>query len=206
MKTKNSVVLMGMICCGLIFSPAIVHAEENMQELKAQIQQLQERVEQLESRNNTQPQSGTPGGFFNAPQQRSVWDPFEQMRRMQEEMDRMFRHSFDQNGFSQGAFSNNLSFDYDIDFQETDDGYKIQIDMTGLDKDKVDIDINAHSITVKGEHSRTDKEENPNGYFQSQSYGSFMKTIPLPVDADTTQVKTEKSGDYLVITMPKTTS
>ena len=75
--------------------------------------------------------------------------------------------------------------------------------MTGLDKEKIDIEINEHSITVQGEHSRQDTEESPNRYFSSQSFGSFMKTIPLPVDADTTEIKTEKEGDTLVVRLPK---
>ena len=78
--------------------------------------------------------------------------------------------------------------------------------MAGLDSEKVDIQINDRSITVKGEYSKQDTEENPDSYISSQSYRSIMKTIPLPVDADTTKVKTEKEGDYLVIRLPKKTS
>ncbi|HLF18828.1 MAG TPA: Hsp20/alpha crystallin family protein [Candidatus Omnitrophota bacterium] len=36
-------------------------------------------------------------------------------------------------------------------------------------------------------------------------FGTFLKTIPLPVNADTEKVKTEQKGDELVITMPKKT-
>ena len=99
-----------------------------------------------------------------------------------------------------------MSFDHDFDIQETDEGYQIKFDLKGLDQEKVDIDINEHSITVKGEHSAKDTEESENSFFSSQSYGSFMKTIPLPIDADTKKVKTEKEGNSLVIKLPKKAS
>jgi HSP20 family protein len=83
------------------------------------------------------------------------------------------------------------------------DGYEIIFNMKGLDQEKVDIEINEHSITVKGEHSRQEKEEGQGTFYSSSSFGSFMKTIPLPVDADTSKVKTEKKGDSLVIRLPK---
>ena len=71
------------------------------------------------------------------------------------------------------------------------------------DKDKVGIQINQHSLTVKGQRSRQEKEQNANRYISSDSFGSFVKTIPLPDDADTTRVRTEKKGDTLVIELPK---
>lgn len=204
MKRKNILLGLGLAFFLLVFlcMPVMAQQTENIDELKQQIKALQKRVEELESKQQVQEQDD-PWGFFGTPQD-DFWDPFEEMRRMQGQMDRMFQNSFQSRGQSKGGmFSSNMSFDYDFDMQETEDGYIITFDMTGLDQDKVDIDINQHSITVKGEHSRKDTEENPNSYFSSSSYGSFMKTIPLPVDADTSKLQTEKEGDNLVIRLPK---
>jgi HSP20 family protein len=123
---------------------------------------------------------------------------------MQAEMNRMFQNSFHYRGTpGSGMFSNDMSFGYDFDIKETDEGYKIVFDMTGLDEQNVDIQVNEHSITVKGEHRREDAEEAGSSLFRSQSYGSFLKTIPVPADADTSKVMTEKEGDELVIKLPK---
>jgi len=177
-------------------------AEDDVEDLKKQIEALQKRVDDLESSHDDQ-ESDDSWGFFNN-RGNNRWDPFNEMERMQEEMNRLFQNSFSNRGWSSGGmFSNNLSFDHDFDLKETDNGYEIKFDMTGLDKEKIDIEINEYSITVKGEHSRQDTEESPDRYFSSQSFGSFMKTIPLPVDADTTKLKTEKEGDTLVIRLPK---
>lgn len=180
---------------------AAAEETDDVAELKKQIEALQKRVEELEA--DKRDSSGSPAGRYR----RGFglgWDPFEEISRMREEMDRLFQDPFGGPGGQQGTtFGSSMSFDTDLDLKETDDGYEITLDMTGLDKEKVDIQINEHSITVKGEHSRQDTEEGPNRYFSSQSYGSFMKTIPLPTDADTARAETEKEGDRLVIRLPK---
>lgn len=174
-------------------------AEEDVQALKNEIKELRERIDHLES---SQEQSNKNR---NANVQR--WDPFAEMHRMQEAMDEMFQSSFTNPGLQgSGIFSNSFSLDGDLELKESEDGYEVHFDLTGLDKDKVNIEVNEHSITVKGEQSRLDQEENTNGFFKSQSFGTFMKTIPLPIDADTSKVKTDKEGEKLVIRLPKKNS
>ena len=196
---SGTVLLAFSLCC----IPAVAEETEDVAELKKQIEVLQKRVEELETEKEDEDSFYTPRSRFR----RGFgfgWDPFDEMDRMQEQMNQMFQNSFSRGGSGKrGMFSSNMSFDYDFDLKETNDGYEIKFDMTGLDKEKIDIQINEHSITVKGEHSRQDAEESQNSFFSSQSFGSFMKTIPLPVDADTSKIKTEKEGDTLVIRLPK---
>ena len=199
-------VLMAMLLTNVSGINALAE-EPTMEDLKKQIEKLQNRVDELESTQKTQQEEEDDSwGYFNRRRSNNRWDPFEEIHRMQEEMDNMFQHSFGRSGGFQGSFSNNMGFDYDFDINETDKGYEIKFDMKGLDKEKIDIEINDHSITVKGEHSMQQTEEGQDRYFSSQSFGSFMKTIPLPVDADTTKVKTEKEGDTLIIKLPKKTA
>lgn len=186
----------------VIFSNVPVFSDEDVAELKKQIEVLKKRVEELES-SKTRPVVGISRNSYN-PANSGAIDPFADMERIQEEMDRILEKSFSfPNQPGQGMLTNTMSFDTNLDFKDTAEGYVITFNMSGLDKDKVDVQINDHSITVKGEQTLQNQQQNPNGYFQSQSYGSFMKTVPLPEDADVTKIKTEKTGDKLVITMPK---
>lgn len=198
------------ICLSLIFTIGAVagysvpsFAQEGVAELKKQIEALQTRVEELESQQRMQEKKED---LLRGSKQ-GRWDPFEEIDRMQEEMNRMFQSTYSRTGGTgRGMFSNDMSYDYDFDIKETKDGYEIRFEMKGLDQEKVDIQINEHSITVKGERSEQQTQEGENRFFSAQSFGSFMKTIPLPVDADTSKVKTEKEGDSLVIKLPKKTS
>jgi len=197
MKKKS--LLLTSIILGLgtvLFMAPPGFAEESIEELKAQVSALQSRVQELE----TQQRSALPAHPF----QHRGWDPFARMQQIQEEMDALFSNAFSAPmGSPQGAFSTDMVFDQEIQLKETDKGYEVRFDLAGLDKDKVDIQINKHSLTVSGQYSEEHKEENPNARIQSQRFGTFLKTIALPVDADTGNVKTEQQGDGLVITLPK---
>ena len=159
-KPLKTASLMMFIMVFLLSNFAIAQEANSVAELKKQIEALQNRVEELESSKDKRAEDDS-WGFFDR-RRGGPWDPFDEMRRMQDEMDRMFQDSFSSRGLSKGGmFSSNMSFDHDFDIKETDEGYQIRFDMKGLDQEKVDIDINEHSITVKGEHSRRDTEENP---------------------------------------------
>jgi HSP20 family protein len=197
-KKITNIMVLSFIFFWVFFAPASAQESRDTSSLQEQIRALQKRVEALEAENRALKDRGRV-----SPRNRWAWDPFEEINRMQQEMDRMFQHSFGRSGDKQGMFSSNMSFDYDFDIQEKDDGYEIRFDMAGLDKEKIDISINERSLTVTGEHSRQDTEEGPDRYFSSRSFGSFMKTIPLPEDADTTEVKSEQKDDTLIIFIAK---
>jgi len=197
---KKILIVVAVFLLTVVGSGLNVQADDaaTIAELKQQISALQRRVEELEARNAVS--ANLPEGDDSG---LPYWDPFVEINRMQAEMDQMFQRSFGRPGARSGMFSSNMSFDADLDLQEKADGYELKFDMRGLDKDKVDIQIHGNSITVKGERSAQNQEKGQGEFFYSQSFGSFMKTIPLPIDADTAQIKTAKEGDYLVVRMPK---
>ncbi len=194
--TRN--LLVGLVTIAALFlHPVVVHAEDSQADLLQKIQELQKRVEELEGRQS----SADPWGQSNRD---PGWEPFAEIDRMQREMNRLFNRSFSGiNGMRGGVFSNQMSFDYDFDIKETDKEYQITFDMAGMDDEKVDFQISDHSITVKGQYSREDSQESPDRRFSASSFGSFMKTIPIPSDADASKVKTEKKDDRFVIILPK---
>ncbi|MBU1043127.1 MAG: Hsp20/alpha crystallin family protein [Candidatus Omnitrophica bacterium] len=204
---KNSViVLLGVLVC---IPP--VFAQDNAGDLKKQVEELQKRVDSLEAANfrlqNQAQQKITPQSSANTNNLNNRgWDMFDQTGRIQDELNLMFKSMFsDQKYSNPGMFSSSISFSPNLDIKENKDGYVVTFDMKGFDDQKVDMEINEHSITVKANQSKKDKKESKNGYYSSESYGSFLQTIPLPLDADTSKVKTEKKGEQLIIRLPKKT-
>lgn len=187
-----------LLVSSLLLMTPTSYAEQTVEDLKQQVEMLKKRVGELESR---QQPAAVPAYYYP---QRQTWDPFDEIRRMQEEMNRMMQSSFTTRGWTNGGvFSNDLSFDYDFDLEEKKDQYEVHFDMSKLDQDKVQVDINDNAITIKGEYSNSNEEESQDRFVSARSYGSFMKTIPIPDDADTSKVKTEKKEKELVIILPK---
>lgn len=173
--------------------------DRNIDKLKSQIDKLQKRVEELETQNSQGKDS-----FLPVPRNRQEWDPFEELSRMQEQMNRMFEDSFNWRGASnKGLFGSSLFYDQDFGFTEKDNKYILKFDISGLDKDKIEINVNDHYISLKCESKKEDNSKKNNQYFSSRSYSTFYKSFPLPADADTLSMTTEKKGDKLIITLPK---
>lgn len=178
-----------------------LYAEEDIKELKRQLEALNDRVAELEEKleNKSTPSNDDSFGKF-----RDAWDPFGEIDRMQEEMNRMFQNSFKGGRGAKGSILNSDSFyEPDFDLEEEKDAYVINFDVSGLNKEKINIEINEYSITISGERSDQTKEIDPYGFYSSRSYGSFLKTIPFPVDANTEKVETRQEGDILIIRVPK---
>jgi S1-C subfamily serine protease/HSP20 family molecular chaperone IbpA len=132
------------------------------------------------------------------------WDPFAEIERMHEEMTRMFKDSFGKYGSSEkGMFDSSISYNPNFNIEHTDKEYIVKLDITGLDKDKIDIEINKDSITISGQRSEQTEKTAPNSFYKAKSYGFFSKTIPLPEDVVAQDVKTEIKEDTLFIRLPK---
>ena len=83
------------------------------------------------------------------------------------------------------------------------DKYVLELDISALNKEKMDIEINQSSITISGEYSAQEETTSPGTFMQSKRVGSFSRTIPLPQDADIGKISSEEKGKMLYIYIPK---
>lgn len=156
----------------------------------------------LKQRQPIQPSMQSPQTGSNEDEQ---WDPSDEMERIRREMDQMFSGAFGRRDPQDqwGMFNTDIFYNSGLDVQETPRGYEIKLDVAGLDKDKIDIEVNDRSLTISGQGSGTEEQTSAQGAFRSQQFHSFLRTIPLPADADSASVKTDIDGDYLIIRMNK---
>lgn len=137
-----------------------------------------------------------------------MWDPFVEMQRMHKTMNRMFKNSFSRalRADDSGVFSaEGISFDPDIDVKEQDKEYIIIVDLPGVDKDTINIDVKPNSVTISGERIIESEEKNDaQGFYKAErSFGSFSRTIPLMDRIAPTKVIAESDKGVLLIKLPK---
>ncbi len=133
------------------------------------------------------------------------WDPFEEMDQIQNVMNRMFRDSFNRGPRGNGFARQNMSYEPDLDMQETADAYLIRLDLPGVEKDKINVKIQNNVLMISGER-KSEKEENAQngGYYRMESsFGSFMRSFPIPTDADSNGMTAESKNGVLTIRLPK---
>ena len=176
--------------------------QETVSDLKEQIEALQRRVDILEREKADLLEKSGNSEFL--PKDDDFWDPYREISKIQEEINQTFQNSFGQRqSLIPRRFSNKIPADGDMLVKEEKDKYLIELDVTGLDEAKLEVNADKEVITIKGERKEEKVEETKNNYFSSKSYSTFFRTVPVPINADITTMKTENKDGKLIVTIDK---
>ena len=141
---------------------------------------------------------------------RTIWD---EMRRMQYEMDRLF------NNF----FSSGFGFDYDVpliesrdvvksnyrqplsDIWETDNEIIATVELPGVKKEDIEVSAKDNGIEIKvekkDEHKTDDKKKGI--YRLERQYSGFYRFFSMPENADLNNVHASYKNGVLELKIPK---
>jgi len=75
--------------------------------------------------------------------------------------------------------------------------------LAGVDPDDVDVSITDNVLTVQGKTERKSEVDEKDFYRKEMRYGSFYRTIPLPVAALGDKAEAKSENGVLKITVPK---
>ncbi len=81
----------------------------------------------------------------------------------------------------------------------------MRLDLPGVDKDKINVKVQNNMLTISGERrSETEEADQKTGFYRMESsFGSFMRSFPLPADADPDNMTAESKNGVLTIRLPK---
>ncbi|MBB5020698.1 Hsp20/alpha crystallin family protein [Desulfurispira natronophila] len=95
------------------------------------------------------------------------------------------------------------AFNPAVNTREDESSYTIEVDLPGVDKDAVNIDISGNTLNISGERQEESSSEDK-GYLRKESYfGKFHRSFTLPPEADLEQVQATCKEGVLEITIPK---
>jgi len=121
-------------------------------------------------------------------------NPFALMRRMSEEMDRMFSGSVESGDGSSWVPA--------VEVTERDNNLLVRADLPGINQNDVKVEVTPEGLTIQGERKREHEERGAWGYRSERSYGSFYRTIPLPKEASIEDAKAAFNDGVLEVTVP----
>jgi len=89
------------------------------------------------------------------------------------------------------------------DLQETDDHYIIEVDLPGMAKENISINIKDNVLTIEGERKEEAKEEG-SGYLRSErTFGTFKRSFSLPAAIVEGKIKASFKNGVLTVNVPK---
>ena len=86
---------------------------------------------------------------------------------------------------------------------ERDSEILVRVEIPGVDKKDLDISVTENSVRIKGSVQHEEVEEKGEYYRRETSSGSFARTVVLPSEVYTSNVKTKFESGVLEMTLPK---
>jgi HSP20 family protein len=126
------------------------------------------------------------------------WEPAREMMSLRDAMDRLFDDAFThplsiRDGWSAPA----------IDMYQTDNEIVVKASLPGFKADDVQLSITGAVLTLKGELKREEEKEEKAWHMREQRWGSFDRSVVLPVNVAVDKAKANFEDGVLIITLPK---
>jgi HSP20 family protein len=90
-----------------------------------------------------------------------------------------------------------------VDVYQTENDIIVKAEIPGVSKEDLNVYIDENSLRLLGQTKKENELKDENAYRTERYYGSFSRTIPLPVEVKSDQAKAEYRDGILSITVPK---
>jgi HSP20 family protein len=129
------------------------------------------------------------------------WDPIRELRRVHDDMDRLFGNFFQSpdRGAAEAA-----AWLPALDLYEHKDEVVVILDLPGVRREDVQLTITGDVLAVRGERRRAGGPDKADQYYAAElQYGVFLRQIPLPTKVKNDAARAEFSDGVLTIHLPK---
>ena len=120
------------------------------------------------------------------------WDPFRDMKAVEEEFDRLAGRAFARNAWVPA-----------LDVRETEDRFEVTLDLPGLDPEAVGVTFEDGSLTITGKRDLANEEKGETWHRIERSYGTFARSIRMPQTADPERIDATFDKGVLTVSVPK---
>jgi HSP20 family protein len=129
------------------------------------------------------------------------YDPFRDLRTLQEEVNRLFSSnldpSFGEEGIGRGAWNPN------VDIYQNKDQIVLEAELPGMNREDFELTMEKNVLTLRGERRFEKKDETDNYHRVERSYGSFSRSFTLPQQVSGAGAAAEYRNGVLRVTLPK---
>ncbi|HXV46297.1 MAG TPA: Hsp20/alpha crystallin family protein [Nitrososphaera sp.] len=89
------------------------------------------------------------------------------------------------------------------DMADRGDRYELQVEVPGIEKDKIDIKATGHSVEISAEKSEKTEEKRKDYIYSERSQTSFYRKIPVPEEIVPSKIDARMNNGMLVVKLPK---
>jgi len=115
---------------------------------------------------------------------------------LRDEVDKMFRDLYE-NGETDGRWLPS------VDIIEDKEKYEITVEIPGVKKEDVKVNIHDNILTIEGEKKGSTEKKEGNNYRSERYFGKFSRSFTLNSEIDADKVKADFDNGVLKIALPK---
>lgn len=130
------------------------------------------------------------------------WNPLQDLMLLQDRMNRLFEDATQrrtQTDTQAGDEFERADWTPAADIYETESGYLIEIDLPGVDREALEIDLDENRLVVKG----TRVADEPKPHRTERPRGRFLRTFSIPGSVNQGNIAAEYKDGVLQIRLPK---
>ena len=132
------------------------------------------------------------------------WDPFRDAAALQDRINRIFNESF---GVSRELDDDSGLYDWrpPVDIYETADGFTLKVELAGVAKEDVSVEVKDNVLILKGERLLDPAIKDEQYYRKERAFGRFQRSFTLQESIKPDQVKASFKSGVLTISVPRPT-
>ena len=125
------------------------------------------------------------------------YDPFRNVRTLQNEINRLFDTDRD---YAEGSMA---AWALRVDIKEDQERIVLKADIPGMEQKDISVNVENNTLTLSGERTFAEDEKRDDYHRVERAYGRFSRSFQLPNTTDTTHIQAEYKNGVLEVTLPK---
>lgn len=130
-------------------------------------------------------------------------DPFRDLQRVQDQMNRLLDTAFTATGRPAGQESATSLWAPPVDIVESPEKLTFRVEVPGFRHEDLRLSVEGGTLSLEGERKFEEETKEKSYHRVERSYGRFFRSFALPANIDPTLVKANLSDGVLTIDLPK---
>lgn len=129
--------------------------------------------------------------------------PSSSLRSLQSEVNHLFDSLFPTRDGSGESVGQSATWSPRMDIGETEKNYRLRVDLPGVARDDVTINVDGRRLVIRGERTEEKQEEGENMVRTERNHGSFYRAMSLPTEVNPDEATARMEAGVLIVELPK---
>ena len=130
------------------------------------------------------------------------WDPFRNMATLQDRINRLFEDAFPRATEGDEELSASAWHPL-VDIFETEQGVSILVDLPGVSKEDVSVEVKENVLTIRGERKFDQTVADDRYYRRERAFGTFQRSFATHTVISPGEIKATFKNGVLKVEVPK---